>query len=205
MAITREHIFQAADQLSARGEKVTYVALQRALGGGSFSTIREYLPEWKTQQISRTLEPEEPMPSALQSHLAAFGNQVWTLALQSANARLSEERGAMETLRQELEAELREALEQSHDYDMRLTDATHRLREYAAQENDAKDHIREIQVRLSNAEGHVAQLEKELGTLRAEKEQALADTVQARARADELSGQVSDLKRQAAAHRTPTN
>ena len=45
MAITKDQIFQAADQLTVAGESATMAAVRKLLGGGSYTTINEALKE----------------------------------------------------------------------------------------------------------------------------------------------------------------
>ena len=46
MAITKKSIFDAADALDAGGQRPTLVAIRKAVGGGTFTTISEVMKEW---------------------------------------------------------------------------------------------------------------------------------------------------------------
>ena len=41
MAITREQIWNAADEIDAAGQNPTLAAVRKAVGGGSFTTIQD--------------------------------------------------------------------------------------------------------------------------------------------------------------------
>jgi chromosome segregation ATPase len=49
MAITREEIFSACDQIFEQGKTPRIEAIRSILGSGSYSTIAKYLREWKEQ------------------------------------------------------------------------------------------------------------------------------------------------------------
>jgi chromosome segregation ATPase len=111
MAITKEQIFQAADQLAAEGEAPTLANVRKALGGGSFTTISEAMNEWKAKQQATTAPLREPAPAAVATRLHELGADIWGIALELANSRLSSEREALETARTQLETAQQEATE----------------------------------------------------------------------------------------------
>ena len=49
MALTKDQILQAADQLAAAGTAPTLAAVRAAVGGGSYTTINKTLKEWKAK------------------------------------------------------------------------------------------------------------------------------------------------------------
>jgi chromosome segregation ATPase len=91
MALTKDQIFKAADELAAGGQPPTLAKVRAALGGGSFTTISEVMTEWKAHQAAKTTPA--------------------TLELTMANARLAGEREALEAARAETDAARREAAE----------------------------------------------------------------------------------------------
>ncbi|MBL8670050.1 MAG: DNA-binding protein [Alphaproteobacteria bacterium] len=90
---TRDAVFQAADDLSRRGDKVTVTAVRDLIGGGSNSTIHEILVEWRRARRDRpagsgnvvpltTAVPALPDPlRQLMDGFAAQLNRRWTEAL----------------------------------------------------------------------------------------------------------------------------
>ncbi|EIJ37057.1 DNA-binding protein [Thiothrix nivea] len=111
MALTKEQIFHAADQLAESGESPTLANVRKALGGGSFTTISEAMNEWKAKQQATTTPMREPAPEAITSRLDEIGAEIWAVALDKANARLSSEREALEATRVQLETAQQEATE----------------------------------------------------------------------------------------------
>ena len=111
MAITKDQIHQAADQLTAAGEAATMAAVRKLLGGGSYTTINEALKEWKAKQQATNTPIREPAPAAVVTRLEELGADIWAVALELANARLTSEREALEATRQQLETAQQEATE----------------------------------------------------------------------------------------------
>ncbi|QQZ31089.1 KfrA (plasmid) [Thiothrix subterranea] len=111
MALTKDQILQAADQLAAAGTPPTLAAVRSAVGGGSYTTINEALKEWKAKQQAAVMPLREPAPEGISKRLDEVGAEVWAIALELANARLTSEREALEATRQQLETAQQEATE----------------------------------------------------------------------------------------------
>ena len=109
MALTKDQILQAADQLAAAGTAPTLAAVRAAVGGGSYTTINEALKEWKAKQQAVNAPIREPAPAAVATRLEELGADIWAVALELANARLTSEREALEATRQQLETAQQEA------------------------------------------------------------------------------------------------
>jgi hypothetical protein len=74
---TREAVWEAADELSARGEYPTAEKV-RALTGGSYSTINPLLDEW-----AREHHDQDPLASQvpqMPDEMAALWARVWSMA-----------------------------------------------------------------------------------------------------------------------------
>ncbi|EAM8210919.1 hypothetical protein FHE25_20165 [Salmonella enterica] len=102
MAITTEQIMKAANELDQEGQNPTLARVRKKLGGGSFTTISEVMIEWRAQK-TRSAPTHEPAPQAVTDRLAAFGDDIWTLALEIADAGFTSEREALEKSRRETE------------------------------------------------------------------------------------------------------
>ncbi len=87
-------------------------AVRKVLGSGSFTTISEAMQEWKSKQHAQTAAPiREAAPASVGERLTTFGAEIWSIALEMANARLQSEREALEQARQEMEATQQEAVD----------------------------------------------------------------------------------------------
>ena len=64
MAVTKEQIFSAADDLAAAGQKPTLEAIRQRTGG-SYTTISPALNEWKARQATAAAPLREPAPQAV--------------------------------------------------------------------------------------------------------------------------------------------
>ncbi|HFX2462310.1 TPA: DNA-binding protein [Salmonella enterica subsp. enterica serovar Java] len=102
MAITEEQIMRAADELAQEGQNPTLARVRKKLGGGSFTTISEVMIEWRAQK-TRSIPAQKSPPQAVTDRLAAFGDDIWTLALEIADAGFTGEREALEKSLQEKE------------------------------------------------------------------------------------------------------
>lgn len=173
MALTKEQIFQAADQLAEAGESPTLANVRKALGGGSFTTISEAMNEWKAKQQAASTPLREPAPEAITSRLDEIGAEIWAVALDKANARLSSEREALETIRHQLEEAQQEA-----------TDLADQL---SAELETLQANYKEAVNDLQEARAHLDQANRERVTLTRQ----LATT---EARAEETTKRTDDLK-----------
>lgn len=94
MGITREHVFDVADQLEQDGIVPTQLNVRERLGGGSFSTIQPALAEWRALRLERSAAVE-PMPENLLVLSKQMADAAWRLALTAAESILVTERNAL--------------------------------------------------------------------------------------------------------------
>lgn len=112
MALTKNDIFSAADQLVAAGKQPTLNDVRKIVGGGSFTTISDAMKEWKEQQRQQAQAAtpiQEPAPEEVTGHLSALAAEIWSVAREKANARLAAEREALEQARAATEQAAAEA------------------------------------------------------------------------------------------------
>ncbi len=123
--VTDEIVFEIAEQLTAKGEKVTNRAVWSAIGGGSMTTISQALRRWKEQQDLQVNQPIErtPLPVALVDVVHHAAAQLWEAAqaetkaeleqlAQATNARIAEAHSERDEALAELQATAEE-LEQT--------------------------------------------------------------------------------------------
>lgn len=159
MAISKEDIFRAADELDAAGKSPTLSAVRKAVGGGSFTTISDTMTEWKARKAAKEATAHVPPPPAVAERLQAFGAELWALALDIANGRLDAEREALAVERSHLEAEKAEATEAADQIGADLDAANARiaaleasLKEKNAEVGAAKEELASISERAIRAE-----------------------------------------------------
>lgn len=186
MAVTKEQIFSAADDLAAAGQKPTLEAI-RQITGGSYTTISPALNEWKARQATAAAPLREPAPQAVADRLAELGSDLWTIALDLANARLAVEREGLEKARAELEADRNEATELADKLAGDVEALQSRLASIEAAEAAARGEADELRGQLAaaqeqahTAEARAQEIERRASELRTELDRAHQDADQAR-------------------------
>jgi len=227
MALTKDQILQAADQLAAAGTPPTLAAVRSAVGGGSYTTINEALKEWKAKQQAAVMPLREPAPEGISKRLDEVGAEVWAVALELANARLTSEREALEATRVQLETAQQEATELADqlsaeleklqaNYEQAMTDletvSTHLgqarhenatlSRQLATTEARAEETTKradDLKAELQHAHAASQAMQERLTTAQMEREQALQAASATREDAAGMRGELEALRVQNAA------
>ena len=191
MAITREQIFEVADNLDAAGQNPTLAAVRKAIGGGSFTTISEAMNEWRSRKTAEATPIRDPAPQIVTEKLTELGVDVWSIALEMANKRLASEREALEVVRVEMEESRQEAAELADQLTVELDEAKARIEVLEASEKSAKaevDKVRSemiaIRERAATAEARANELRIELDHAHKELEHAHKESLQLRSERD---------------------
>jgi chromosome segregation ATPase len=176
MAISKEQVFRAADELMGAGQKPTLEAIRKQIGG-SYTTLAPLLREWKAAQALSDVPMSEPVPESIAARMTEAAREVWKAALDLADLRLQTEREALQEARVELESERDEAVALADglaaDLDAARTEVTRLTGELAAlraemETQRAAEHqratadavaIARLQGRLEALEPLVAELE----------------------------------------------
>lgn len=162
MAITRESIWTAADQIDAEGDRPTLAAIRKKIGGGSYSTISEAMTEWHARRTQKSANTE-PVPDKIGEAATEFAAVAWRIAQELADVRLQAARSAIEEARQQMEAEKIEAAA---------------FADQLSKELDAsKEKVAGLVERLETADSTVRALlaERDQERARADRAQAVAD------------------------------
>lgn len=123
--VSDERVFEIAEQLTAKGEKVSNRAVWSAIGGGSMTTISHALRRWRENQalqVNQSIE-RTPLPVAMVEVLHHAAAQLWDAAqtetkaeleqlAQATNARIAEAHSERDEALSELQATAEE-LEQT--------------------------------------------------------------------------------------------
>lgn len=106
---TVESVAAAAEALQAAGKRVTTIAVQSHLGGGSFTTVQKYLEAWQqTQREQRATVVD--VPGVVVERGMAMVRQVWQAAQAEAGQEVAQTRQETEALLAEMREQLDEAL-----------------------------------------------------------------------------------------------
>lgn len=186
MAVTKEQILAAADQIAAAGERPTLEAV-RQIVGGSYTTISPVLNEWKARQKEAAAPLREPAPQAVGDRLAEVGADIWAMALGLANSRLAAERESLEKARADMEAAQAEAAELADKLAGEVEALQSRLASIEAAEQAARTEADELRAKLTaaqeqahTAEARAVEIERRAGELRTELDRAHQDADQVR-------------------------
>lgn len=205
MAVTKEQIFSAADELAAAGQKPTLEAI-RQITGGSYTTISPALNEWKARQAAQATPLREPAPQAVADRLAEVGAEVWSIALELANARLAAEREALDKARADLEADRAEATELADRLAAQVEELQSRLASIEAAEQAARIEADELRNQLAaaqeqahTAEARAQEIERRAGELRTELDRAHQTSQAAAAQLDQVRAELAKVQAKAEA------
>ena len=187
MAISIEDIVEAADLLFKRGEKPTLFLVRKTVGGGSYSMINEGLGVWRQRRRTAKLVQLEAVRQGMITDTQALPGRQRDHAENGAQHPLDEERQAWTQIREESEAEAKEATRIADD----LADELEATRVECA---EAKDRLKGLEVRVKEASQAISGLEKDLLIQQAVAATAEFDCDKLQAAATECSGLLKTLK-----------
>ena len=197
MAIAESDVHATADTILASGQQPTLAAVRAALGGGSFTTISEAMKSWKAARQAAATPMREVAPAAVTERLEALAGDIWGVALGMANDRLAKEREALESTRQEVEAQRREAAELADQMSAELETARAQIEQQAHALKLSE--VQAVQLIAAQEAAHTAQAtlaeaQKRTDGLTALLEQAQAKAESAIAEAAKLAGKLEALE-----------
>lgn len=175
MPLTHEQIWATAAELEASGIEPTLVAVRKAFGGGSYSTLSDAMAERREQLSTKSLEAKEPLPPALALLVERLGQQIWASATAYAHERLKSDRDQFDRMRYDLEGQRTEA---------------------AAVATAATAHLDAAQLRIEVLEADVKALRGKIDEAHPRLATATERLAVSTARGDEADHRVSDLNRE---------
>ena len=186
-----ETVCEAANVLVVEGVEPSIVAVQRRIGGGSYSTVKKHMASW-AEQRAREAVSVPAIPAEVVAKTQEFGRAVWAMAAAGAQQEIQK---VKESAQAEVAAVRNELME--------ATGVIARLEGIEAEQLTALD---VSQVRLREAELKVVEAQTKAERV-AELEKSLAETLaalehfrnEARDRAVEvgtLNGEVKALRNQ---------
>lgn len=182
MKSTKERIFEIADEIDAAGQNPTLLAVRKALGGGSYTTISDAMQDWKSRKAAKAIRPLAPPPSAVTDRLADLGTEIWSLAIEMANGQLAAERDAFEVARNGLVIEKQEAIELLNQVIEDLETAKRKIADNEAAER--------------TAQADLLALREQTGVLSERAAAAEARISEARKRSDDLNAELARVNAQ---------
>ncbi len=176
MAITRERIFEIADELDANGQNPTLAQVRKQLGGGSFTTISEAMTQWKVRKAAKEAPTQHtPLPTVAADKLSELGSEIWGMALDLAHGRLTAEHELLRTTRLELEAGKNDAVELANQVTAELEELQEKMVLLEEGTQEAHDEAKTLRAtvamltqRVGTAEACALEIEKKAADLNAE-------------------------------------
>jgi len=163
---TIETIWQAADELEAEGIRPTLAAVRNKVGSGSFTTITNAMGEWRKRRQQEALAPAEPLSDEIAQHvdetgqrlgdigqqLRALGSEIWVKARALADEQLIGLRRRLETEKDEIGAQMTEAVQLAD----RLIEEAEDLRRQLASHQALQAEHQALKAHVVEAEGRHA-------------------------------------------------
>jgi chromosome segregation ATPase len=209
-----ETIWQAANELEAEGVRPTLAAVRTKVGSGSFTTITNAMAEWRKRRQQDARTPLEPLPDEINRHvdeigqrlvnisqqLRTLGSEIWAKARALADEQLIGLRQRLDTEKEELGAQMTEAVQLAD----RLTEEAEGLRRQLsdyqplqAEHHALKAHVAEAERRhaeeLALARDESARREAATNDARAAEKAALDRAVRAETRIEALDDQLAEV------------
>jgi DNA repair exonuclease SbcCD ATPase subunit len=124
--VTKEHVDDLANDMKLAGKVPSVLSLHKALGHGSYSTIRKYLDEWESKNTPLEREQEqkaeEDIPEALSQNADLFIRRLWVMAQGHESALLASERAVMDEQTQLQKKETEQIVDASNALVQRIDD-----------------------------------------------------------------------------------
>jgi colicin import membrane protein len=215
---TQEHVFEVADEMSARGQEVTALALLSKLGGGSLTTIYKHLLAWReARHLDATPSQNQTIPDNVQTAFGTALGQIWRTVsaeaskqvdsikekaaedLAAANKQFTE---ALQVI-ERLEGEAETNTTQIETLTTKLSDLTATLQKAETEKAALKATTEELKQQLKSQETQIDRLHQDLEAerKRSDKAEQLIESTRtaketAITEAAELRGQIQSLKSQ---------
>jgi len=184
-------IHAVADQLfAATGKPPTLIAIRKAMGGGSFTTIGEAMKTWRSQQATAATPVRESAPAAITERVGELVAEVWGVAMGMASSRLASEREALDVARKESERARMDAVELADHLVAEMDAIQNKMQEQAATSQAA---LVEAQKRAEDAQKRADSLARMLESERDMTREAWTKAENALTEAAELKGRLSAM------------
>jgi chromosome segregation ATPase len=224
MYITKEEVFQLAQQFKDEDRKITVSTIRSALGNrGSFSTISNHLREWRQEdrETSNNVSDEE-IPTPIREVGSQMIRAVWKAASEWAHKEIRTIKRVAAEQTKESEEEVKEALQELESLQAKNSTLEEELETIRSERDqltqEAYSHaqvLEQIRTELEGSKSRTTELEKQVHALseRVTQETARAATAEAqlsrvekdlereRSRSQDLSEKLTQEAREAAMYR----
>lgn len=189
--VTKQAVSEAAEALVADCKEPTIKDVQARIGGGSFTTVKRYLDQWKHERADAMASLPEP-PTEISSNAQEFARAVWRLATKEAQREVSQVKEAAKTQVDGLRIELADAT-------FEIARLEQVEAEQAAAIENQQSRLRETELKLVEAQTkaeRVAELEMSLAETLVTLEQSRNELLDRAVDVGTLQGEVRALRNQ---------
>ena len=170
--VTQERVFEVAEALVEQGVTPTILNVQDGIGGGSYTTVKRYLDQWKEAAPKQRRAVE--LPEAAVTRLMSLGREFWGLLDEQAGQQVE----AIRTATREEIGTIQSQLDQAELAIARLEAEREQAESRAAEQEQAlREAVQARQAqteRLATAEAKAEELTARVGDLKSELERAHA-------------------------------
>jgi chromosome segregation ATPase len=156
--VTKETIFQAAQELDDEGRPVTVTTVRDKLGKGSYTTIADALKEWHADQEKKQTADAPEIPEVLTRLMDRMWSEAWKIAHKVTES----EREALVRARTQLDQERQEMSVEIGRLEKELSAAQKELASERTKREAASADLSQCQVGSARLEGRTQELEKGL-------------------------------------------
>lgn len=195
--VTEDSVFKMADQIHDEGQEPTILLVQERIGGGSYSTVKKYLDQWKEQRKSQQHVVIE-LPSSLATKMTTSLQTLWTEAVTLADQRVAE-------IQAEAQQQVREAQHTLGEAERIIARQETTIEEQAQRLAGADERIAALQeegerIRAAHqaAEVRLEAQTQQLGDLQQRNEHLQADLEQARTARHVAESRLGDMTQRVA-------
>ena len=204
--VTQERVFEVAQSLVEQGTTPTILNVQDGIGGGSYTTVKRYLDQWR-EAAPKQRRPVE-LPEAAVARLMSLGREFWALLDEQAGQQVEAIRAATGEEIAAIQAQLDQAeqaiarLEAERDQaESRAVEQEHALREAAQAHQAQTERVAAAEAKAGELAARVADLKGELKLAHAQQAAERQATATARVEAQAAAVEAARLQGELAALR----
>ena len=206
--VTQERVFEVAQALVEQGTTPTILNVQDGIGGGSYTTVKRYLDQWR-EAAPKQRRPVE-LPEAAVAKLMSLGREFWALLdeqagqqVEAIRAATGEEIAAIQVQLDQAEQAIARLEAERDQAESRAVEQEHALRESLQAHQAQTERAAAAEAKAGELAGRVADLKGELKLAHAQHAAEREAVTTARAEAQAAAVEAARLQGQLAALRGP--
>jgi hypothetical protein len=191
--VTQDLVTTIAVEMVANGLEPTILTIQERIGGGSYSTVKRYLDQWKAQQ---KLRPTVVVPPEITAKATVAVQAIWSAAVAQADQRVQEVEAEAEEQRAALQTQLNQAEQVIQRQEREVEELGRQLADAQQQLTASQNEAREARIAVQVVEARAADQAQRISELQATATAAAERAAQATTAQARLEGEVAALQKQ---------